>query len=285
MLLFAAGLALLANWIRVFVIVVAGYLTDMQHYLVRVDHYYFGWALFAVAIAGFFLFVRRLPAAPEEQTTSPSGSNRPARGISAHAAVACSVLALAAGPVYSIARPLTAATQADASLLEVSSRWSGPYSCGDEWQPVYASADERRMAEYHSADQRVCLYIATYLLQGQGKEAVNYDNALYGAEFKEVEEGGVVQAGDRRMRELVGSDAHGRDYLLWSDFTIDEYATSNPLIAQLRYGLASLVSSPVSRVVAVRAVCAADCEQTRATLRDFVQSLTAPATKPIGASS
>ena len=54
----AAAIALVANWIRVFVIITAGYLTEMQHYLVTVDHYYFGWALFLVAMVPLFLFAR-----------------------------------------------------------------------------------------------------------------------------------------------------------------------------------------------------------------------------------
>lgn len=42
LLALATVLALLTNWLRVYLIILAGYLTDMQHYLVRVEHYRFG---------------------------------------------------------------------------------------------------------------------------------------------------------------------------------------------------------------------------------------------------
>ena len=42
LIIFGALLAILMNWVRVTVIIVAGYRTDMQHYLVTVDHYNFG---------------------------------------------------------------------------------------------------------------------------------------------------------------------------------------------------------------------------------------------------
>jgi hypothetical protein len=44
----------------VFLLVVIGYTTEMQHYFVRVDHYWFGWAIFAVAIAIYFAIARRV---------------------------------------------------------------------------------------------------------------------------------------------------------------------------------------------------------------------------------
>src|ERR1700751_4270408 len=49
-----AGLALVANWVRVYTVIEAGYLTDMQSYLVRVSHYGFGCCVFALALFLFF---------------------------------------------------------------------------------------------------------------------------------------------------------------------------------------------------------------------------------------
>ena len=48
------GLSLLANWVRVYTVIEAGYLTDMRSYLVSVSHYWFGWGVFAVALVAFF---------------------------------------------------------------------------------------------------------------------------------------------------------------------------------------------------------------------------------------
>ena len=70
----AIALAMLTNWIRISIIIVAGHLTDMQHYLVSGEHYSFGWAVFAVAMAIYFLIVRRWVA------ERPAVAAPPARG-------------------------------------------------------------------------------------------------------------------------------------------------------------------------------------------------------------
>ena len=49
-----AALALLTNWVRVYTIIEAGYLSNMRNYLVSVSHYWFGWGVFAVALVAFF---------------------------------------------------------------------------------------------------------------------------------------------------------------------------------------------------------------------------------------
>ena len=79
-----AALAVLANWVRVYTVIEAGYLTDMQSYLVRVSHYGFGWAVFAATLVVFFWLVTRFgPDAAAEPAYAPSAPRRP---ISAAAA-------------------------------------------------------------------------------------------------------------------------------------------------------------------------------------------------------
>src|ERR1700685_1004115 len=58
------ALALLGNWVRVYVIIEAGYLTNMHSPLLA-NHYWFGWGVFAVALVVFFWVRGRLdPALP-----------------------------------------------------------------------------------------------------------------------------------------------------------------------------------------------------------------------------
>lgn len=49
----------MVNWLRVFIVVYAGYVTDMQHYLVH-DHVGFGWGLFAVTMIPLFMYGKKL---------------------------------------------------------------------------------------------------------------------------------------------------------------------------------------------------------------------------------
>ena len=73
--------AILLNWLRVYTVIVSGHLTDMQSFLVRVDHYWFGWGLFGIAMTlALWVASRVLPAvAPVTATRAaaqPAGAPR-----------------------------------------------------------------------------------------------------------------------------------------------------------------------------------------------------------------
>jgi exosortase len=91
----AAGMALLANWFRVGVLIAVGQATHMQHAMLR-DHATFGWIVFAVALVPVVLLARRL-GGPNDgaETASPPPPWRPAR--------------LAAGALAGVLGPLVAA--------------------------------------------------------------------------------------------------------------------------------------------------------------------------------
>lgn len=68
LMLFAGGvLALVANWIRVFVIIYMGYETNMESSLIN-DHDNFGWWVFAATLVPLFLIGRRLEKSSAEQS-------------------------------------------------------------------------------------------------------------------------------------------------------------------------------------------------------------------------
>lgn len=68
----AALIGLLANWLRIFILVIIGYQTDMQSSLMH-DHEYFGWFLFALISFPAIYFapiVRAIPSAPETSSST-----------------------------------------------------------------------------------------------------------------------------------------------------------------------------------------------------------------------
>src|SRR5690606_25050605 len=74
-----AGLAMLANWARIYVIVVLGHGTKMQHYLVAVDHYWFGWGLFAGCVALVCVVARAVQLCSASDHTSAASVTPPPR--------------------------------------------------------------------------------------------------------------------------------------------------------------------------------------------------------------
>ena len=65
------GLAIVANWLRIFVIVAAAYATEMKTFLVTVDHYWFGWLVFAATFAAFLWIANRSAGAHGPESVKP----------------------------------------------------------------------------------------------------------------------------------------------------------------------------------------------------------------------
>lgn len=74
MLLVATVLSLVCNWVRVSALVWVGYISNMQHYLIRVDHLYFGWVLFLLVIWPLVLYGVRLERREEAAASRPAAS-------------------------------------------------------------------------------------------------------------------------------------------------------------------------------------------------------------------
>jgi exosortase A len=260
----AAALALITNWLRVFVIIVAGHLTDMQHFLVKVDHYYFGWFLFVFAL-GFYLYVssrvpRGAPAAPSKAQELAHARHRPI------AAAVLSGTALALGPAWLFAGVAKVDPTRELSPPTMAG-WSGPNLYLAGWRPVFENADEEFLVAYHSESAgEVALYRAAYHSQSQGKELRGYYNSVLGTRYqarefrhREVEVGRRVVP----LFEQIAAGANDHDLLVWSLYTVDGKPDPMELRGQLAYGARSLLRYPTASVVAMAAECRPDCDHAR----------------------
>jgi exosortase A len=265
----ATVLALVTNWVRVYAIILAGYLTDMQHYLVRVEHYRFGWVVFAIMMAAFFYIVRRFPAGNESASIAAAPSSRSLRDIIRGTALAIAAFAL--GPLWNAIAPVRAA-QMPAALVPVNpGAWSGPQAANElKWNPVFLGADAQHGGEYRSDGRVVQAFVAAYAWQVQGKELVGYGNRLVEPESAILASQSLPA--DKRITELTVANAAGARSILWYTYRIDGLQTSSGLLAQVGYGVASLAGPPVSSVVALRSACQPDCEAARAALDDFIRA-------------
>ncbi len=103
-----AGIALIVNWIRIFIVIVAAYETDMHSSLVR-DHYWLGWWLFAGGFVAFLWAMERQPvtrtppARPEEPVATPERAAPPATARLGPARTVATVIALALVLIFLVA--------------------------------------------------------------------------------------------------------------------------------------------------------------------------------------
>jgi EpsI family protein len=272
----AIALALASNWLRVFIIIVAGDLTNMQHYLVRVDHSVFGWVVFAVAMGVFVLLGRRgRPPAAEPRAEVGSASERVdalPRGAARASAVA--LFASAIGPAWLLLLPLRTAAAANVAVPTAIEGWAGPReSCRGRWRPQYRTADLHSQHEFSRGGAAVCFYSATYLIQHQDKELIGYSTSAYDPNG-EIVSAGARDVADRTVNEVQLGNETGSDRIVWYAYVVGEREMRRGVAAQLSYALGSLHGTPAASVYAISASCVPDCASARQLLTDFLPHVT-----------
>ena len=263
----AGVLALVTNWLRVFIIIVAGQLTDMQHFLVKVDHYYFGWFLFVFALGLYLYLSSRVPRrSRKESSMPPSAASTRGRVV---VLTLLSLVALALGPVWSLADAGEAAQRAEPTPPSLRG-WTGPGLNLSDWHPVFANPDEEFLvANQDESGDEVALYHAVYRSQRQGKELRGHGNSVLGKHYQPKETHRrelVVAGGVIAVTEQLAAGAGQHDLLVWSLFAVDGRPDPMGFPSQLAYGIRSLRQSPTASVVAFAAECRPDCDSARRSL-------------------
>lgn len=274
LMVIAAVLALVTNWLRVYFIILAGYLTDMQHYLVTVDHYKFGWVLFAVSMVVFFLVLNRLPVHKEEpaQALSQSVTSGGQRGYLA------GVAALILLPVASAAANWLHRDEPVGLEARAVEGFTGPLSPSPAWGPVYVGPDSEIRAAYLSADGRVIDHYANvYYTQSQGRELIGYENHLLDpAIFRQASRRQVMRetvVGTIPFVEVVAEHRNGRRWAVMYHYRVGGRRLAGDLETQLAAGFLSLWSAVPAGIHAVAAPCDGDCGAVEDELAGLLASL------------
>lgn len=268
-------LALLSNWLRVFTIVVAGYMTDMQHYLVRVDHYVFGWLVFALALLIFLWLGRRIPAEGMRSAGLPgTRSGLPVKMGAWLAAGGCATIlpaaAFAADLVLAppVSRPFHWAAGSEG--------WRGPDDAVDSlWVPTFTGTHQQELRTYRQrGGLQVEVFAVAYLRQKQGDEIVGGAKSLLGSgqRLRSVGEEPVASPVGA-WRQMVVVDIARRESLIWFRYRVASVDFVRELPFQVWYGVNSLLKPSAATLVAIRAQCSPDCIVARQALESFPGSM------------
>jgi exosortase len=277
-LLLMAALALLANWVRVYVVIEVGYFSDMHSYLLP-NHYWFGWGVFAVALGAFFWLTPRFePAAPP--AAAADGPGRPSstgttRGAEVAGFAIAAALVLALPAASAALRTLSAPAALAAGPAEPPPPWvPSLLDVHSSWQPVFNGADQRRrLAFTDTSGDTVEVFTVSYRTQRQGAKLFGMGVSIAGRELQPRWQQ-VISAPGGEFRENTVSDRSGELYLIWSRYQTAGRDFVTPLASQLWYGLNATVSNPSASLVAFLTACRPDCPHARRVLGEFVASTT-----------
>lgn len=177
--LFAVMIAIIANWIRIIVIIIVGSQTAMQHFIVQ-EHLTFGWFVFAVCflpviIAGNVYLIENMP----DNVNQTEAVKRPEKiktwyflaisAITLLFAVATLWFPVRFDPKYTFTLPkIPTYTQ-----LTENSAFS------QNWHPVSHGATSEEFNYFLQGSDLLQVYLASYVKQQQGKEMIFIKNTLF----------------------------------------------------------------------------------------------------------
>jgi EpsI family protein len=263
-----AALSLVANWLRVAGIIYAGYLKGMNTYLVR-DHYGFGWVVFAIMLIAFFPLARRLASAPAAPAFQPSAGVQTTAG---HLPVAAALIlvCLAVGPAWQLAADRREPPRVTADLpQDPSANWTGPRAAPRDWTPQFPGADAQRIGVYLRGEQRITAFTAAYAVQRHARKLVGYGVEILDEDERQLSDRRIDVAG-QSVAEIEAESPGDRHAIVWLRYTVGARHFTSGWWAQLRYGWDSLLGSPGSSVMLLRAQCDGDCAAARTSLTKFV---------------
>ena len=236
----AAAAALLANILRVFVIIYLADATDMQHPFVK-EHLMLGWYLFGALVlvllfVDHLLYARRAaePEAVREavRTTGSADCGYLRRRLLPIVVVALVVSGPAAA--WWIKQRALVLPATSLQLPSGQSGWSGPVSLNDSWLPLYHGATGFS-SSYHKHGMQVLLYVGYYPSQRQGSELVNELNDISGGAGWEQgdTQSRVVSSGGQHLIETELVSAHGERRLVWYRYRVAGHYTVNDYAAKV----------------------------------------------------
>jgi len=279
------ALAMIANWMRIFVVIYAGHVTDMRHYLVETEHRTFGNIVFVLLLAVVYFVsrvlasrntARALTAVPQSR---PAAGRREARGIGSVlpfmllAAVLAFTLVPSTAPRGSIADlgPLPLSTGA----------WQGPVPGTRIWEPDYVLPTHARRGAYTArTGELVQVYVNYYRQQLPGAELVFYRNTLLApGQWTR----NWPQASDRirnphghALRTFEARSPDGRTWQLGYVYKVGRWITGSDLAAQGGYGWQSLLAPVPAGVAASAVLCEDNCLKAQALMRAFWEDMSTP---------
>ena len=282
-----AGTAVLANLLRVYIVVYLAYTTDMQHPYVQ-DHLALGWYLFAGLVAALLiidtlLHRRRLhnskatpDATPDTIVYKQGACNK---GKSQFVVmVMTAVLLIAAGPAiifWTNNQPQPASYLLPSKLSLNTEEWSVMDGKEDDWLPQYRGAIDYKIVFQDKSSREIYLYMGMYPVQTQGEELISSLNKISDDEFWRT---GYQRAllkeinGHRVLEQLLQNNA-GNQRLVWYWYHVAGQGTVNKYQAKALQVLGLLNGKRQASIIAIAARLDDEPENTRKILAKFAAEM------------
>ena len=250
-----------ANWLRAYMIVMLGYLSD-NAIATGVDHILYGWLFFGIVIMLMFWIGGRWRedlapgvAAPDLRsiTTDMPGFSALALRV-APLAVAVAVWPLLLG---ALERPDVAQHQSlsEVPAMRLTGRWEeSAAGVSGDFKPSFQGFQQQVLRHFTDGRNRVSVYVAVYAQQGNGRELVNTSNQLLQPSNENWSRVAEVRGPDWGSGPWLHSvlAGRGRSITVLSGYWINGRLVTNDYMAKALLALIKLEGRPdTSAYVAV----------------------------------
>jgi exosortase A len=230
---------IVANWLRAYMIVMIGHLSNNQ-LAVGVDHIIYGWVFFGLVMLLLY-WIGSMWQEPEAIVAPVAriGAIRDApvhRRSLAIAAMASIAVAAPFAPLSAMVTRSIQASQVSLAPIEAAQGWTATAKPVGTWRPRYSGYVAELAQGFEKNGDSVGLYLAFYRDQKKGRELVTSSNQLVHKMDEHWREG--EQVADRvewsgRDVEAVRTELLGvRPLMVYSLFWVDGRLTGSPYVAK-----------------------------------------------------
>ena len=282
--LLTTAVSFLSNIIRVYIIVVAGNMTNMQHSLVD-DHGHLGWFVFAIVISIYLFFIHRFWSHKSRESDKEQQVQRRSTIVSNKYRVLAGialVFVAGGGPAsyYSLQNQMATGHSRELVLPEAIDTWGEIKSGNIDWNPSYKAGKGDIVIHkgYNSKlNEKIYIYLSLFSQQSESNEAINVDNRVYDREtwskvsfdYIPVDE---AHGDSTEVEEILIRDSKNREMLVWRVYIADGKITGNPYRAKLYNLLGVLKGEPAVLVYIVATNVSSSYDEARKVLVKFWQS-------------
>lgn len=313
LILAAALTAIITNVLRIYIVIVSGQLTQMQHYFVTTDHVTLGWVVFAIGMFIYFIIANYsldilYPAdLPSDKSSTNAENNSPehhieiittSKSVIPHKMILLVVLAICSGPLLAYyfdsennsAKTGTVHIELTSRIGDWQVKKSLESSNRSQWQPLFIGAETQQHGIYQSIKNEVVeINKYHYQVQQQGSEAVSDANRVYqdnewkfiSREFHEIN----IDSKTISIEAIVIESHNGIKKLVLKYYSLLGINTSDPILAKLLNIWGIITHRPDISVVVVASDIKDSYTKTLKTLQKFISEFTKLGTDSINEST
>ena len=272
--------SLVANWIRVFLLIFIGYKTNMTSSLIA-DHEFFGWVVFALSLVPVFVIANRLQGVDNlvEESLAITSSSDHTQGNKATRSsfVALGFILLSLMLPYGLfkADPATESFQASNISFE---------NLAGSWKKLAVNVGENSFSSmkgfthkninnfYDSNNNIISLNLFVYPAQSPGKELIQYSNKVIDSRRWMISRKMNIDVGGAPfvLTELINRDTN-RSYIILYSYYVSGSLFNDRVLAKLG-GLKGVINGRYDgSLILLSRACDLSCESAEISLINFLK--------------